>query len=98
MMSPQIHDPWRRLLKAGARPAEAMPSAATTPPPRLLDALRHQRAELWRIARTLIWRKWSLLLAVAAILAYMAVLVHHKSMESPASAIPRPETPSLLQP
>lgn len=99
-MTKKIQDPWRRLLDTGHRPGGAPTgvSSIPVPPPGFLELLRAQRAGLWKIARALLWRKWSLLLALAALILFFATLFHNEFIDTSAPAIPRPATPFLKNP
>ena len=99
-MTDKIQDPWQRLLEAGSRPGGSVPCASSLPEPTpgFLETLRRQRAGLWKIVRALLWRKWSILFALASLLLFIVTLFLIKSMESPSPAIPRPVTPFLQQP
>jgi hypothetical protein len=54
--------------------------------------MRTMRASLWTLAVTLLWRKWSLVAILVAVILYLVACLLLKSEPSP--AIPTPEPPN----
>ena len=86
---------WNELLgaikKAGAGQPAAGPDAA---PPTFVSRMRKMRETLWLVARTLLWRRWSLVAIAVALIIYLVAYLVLK--EDPAPTIPPPQPPSPL--
>ena len=56
--------------------------------------MRSMRKDLWTLARTLLWRRWSLIAMIIAILAYLLVYLFLREEREPSITPPKP--PHLL--
>lgn len=97
MTSPDTPDPWDKLVGA-ARESGAAETKVTdeAPPPGFVSRLASLRGSLLRFARTLLWRRWSAVAAVAALVLYLVVYLILKSNPSevaPVLPIPLPPEP-----
>lgn len=91
-MNDEPDEPWKQLVQAARKSrAEAPPEHDATAPPQFVTRIRTMRKSLWRIARTILWRRWSLVAIVLAILTYL--IVYLVLDRAPTPAIPTPEPP-----
>lgn len=86
---------WRRLVDAakdaGATTGEDQHDAA---PSTFVSGVITLKEGLWRFARTVLWRRWSLVAALLALLLYLSLFLILRST-APSSA---PSTPPLTLP
>ena len=94
-MNDEPDQPWKELVKAAHKArAESPDDASPTPPPNFVSRMREMRQSLWQIARTILWRRWSLIAIVIALLLYL--VAYFLLRTDPAPTIPPPEPPDPL--
>jgi hypothetical protein len=90
-------DPWNRLVdaakKSGATADDDPPSEPA--PSTFVAGVIALRGGLWKFARTILWRRWSLAAALLAIVLYLLFSIVMKS--NPPAPTPEP-APSLPLP
>lgn len=89
-------DPWNRLVDAAKNagaPAEQDPEEPASSG--FVSRVVAMREGLWQFAKTVLWRRWSLAAALAAIVLYLVIYFVMKS--SPPAPAPAP-APSLPLP
>jgi hypothetical protein len=88
-------DSWNRLLKAAKKSGAGTESGRdSSPPDDFVSRMRSARKALWGLARTLLWRRWSLVAIAVAAALYLIVWLVLK--DDPAPLIPPPEPPNPL--
>lgn len=92
-----MNDPqqnWQKLVaaarRAGPRPVETNPV-----PPGFASRIVALRESVIALARVLLWRRWSVTIAILCALVFVVILTLHRCTES---APPLIETPELLPP
>ena len=97
MPEPEKENQWSRLVDAardaGATTREEQHDAA---PSTFISRVITLRKGLWKFARTVLWRRWSLVAALLALLLYLTFFLVLRSF-SP-NSIQSPEPLSLPQP
>ncbi|MAT30237.1 MAG: hypothetical protein CMP29_00425 [Roseibacillus sp.] len=97
MPEPDKENQWSRLVDAardaGATTREEQHDAA---PSTFISRVITLREGLWKFARTVLWRRWSLVAALLALLLYLTFFLILRST-SP-SSVPSPAPLSLPQP
>lgn len=82
-------DPWKRLVEASK---EASSEESSTPPPKVSVGNLRQTVQSLLLALT--WRKWSLLAALLAGLAFFIFYQTQKEDTPPSGPIIQPEPPN----
>ena len=96
-MNDESDQPWKELVKAAQKArAKAPDEEAPAPPPNFVSRMREMRRSLWRMARTILWRRWSLVAIVIALLLYLVAYLILRP--DPAPTIPPPAPPNPLSP
>lgn len=91
-MNKNEEDPsWSKLAETVRRLDSGQDS---DPPPKapadFVSRIRSKRRELWDLARTLLWRRWSLIAVFIAIVAYLLVNFLLKKDREPSITPPKP--------
>lgn len=99
MSDPDNNDPdqspWNRLVSA-SRPASEN-NDGEHPPEGFVAHMRKVRGDLWGFARTLLWRRGSLIAIVVALLLYLLAHFFLKSDPAPSVTPPKPRNPISAQ-
>lgn len=92
-MTDDKQDSWNKLVDT-AKHLDATGSAAEVPAPEgFVARMRSVRKSLWSLARTLLWRRWSLVAIVVAALLYLLVYLFFRPDPTPTIPTPQPPTP-----
>ena len=82
---------WSKLAETARRLGSGQDSAPLrTAPADFVSRIRSRRRELWDLARTLLWRRWSLIAVIIAIVAYLLVNFSLRKDREPTITPPRP--------
>lgn len=88
--------PWNQLVGAAKEVGATAPDGPPEPVPSgFAGRIVAMREGLWRLARTLLWRRWSLVAALLAIVLYLILYFVLKSdpVPEPAPQLPMPPAP-----
>ncbi len=92
-------NPWNRLVdaarNAGATEDHAPNDAASSG---FVARVITMREGLWRLAKTLLWRRWSLVAALIAIALYLILYFVMKSIPPASDPVPTPSLPLPPEP
>lgn len=94
MRSEQSSQRWEQAARAAR---ESTPPQDLTPPDEFLAKIQAIHSQLWCIAKRLLWRRWSILLAVIAAIVYLIV---YATLPQPTEGpiIPLPSAPGIPNP
>ncbi|MGA0846657.1 MAG: hypothetical protein ACO3RV_08965 [Luteolibacter sp.] len=85
---------WEQAARAAR---ESTPPQDLTPPDEFMVKIQAIHGQLWCIAKRLLWRRWSILLAAIAAIVYLIV---YTTLTQPSEepVIPRPSAPGVPSP
>jgi len=92
-----MNDPdqqWQKLV-AAARRTSPPPVEPKSAPPGFASRIVALRESVIALARVLLWRRWSVTVAILCLVIFVVILTLHRCTESRAPLI---ETPDLQQP
>ena len=96
-MNEDDKQPWNQLVDAAKKVGAGRPPPPGSPTPEaFVSRIRTMRQSLWSLARTILWRRWSLIAIVVAAILYL--VAHLLLKPDPEPSIPTPEPPSPLAP
>jgi len=88
---------WKKLVEAARK---APPEPESPPPPDFASRVVALRDAIAAFARTLLWRRWSVLVALGCLVLFLAVLAATKcsAPERPLIDEPNPDLSGSIQP
>jgi len=95
MSTDDRHSAWETLLSA-ARTCEQEQAMVIAAPEDFVVRIRAMHDKLWQFAKVLLWRRWSVFLALIAVSAY--VVTYFIVQEPAGPVVPRPAAPALETP
>lgn len=85
---------WQKLVET-ARRSSLPPGGDKSPPPGFVSGIVALRESVIALARVLLWRRWSIAVAISCFVIFVVILTLSRCTES---STPLIETPDLLQP
>ena len=97
-MTNNDEESWKQLVSAARKVGAGKPAArqSLVAPASFVAHMRSVRKTLWAFARTVLWRRWSLVAIAVAVLLYLIAYLVLKP--EPTLSIPPPEPPHPLSP
>jgi hypothetical protein len=94
-MSDDDDDSWSRLVRVAKRSGAGKGSHRTPMvSPLIINRMRELRQNLWVLAKTMVWRRWSLVALAVAVALYL--LAFFLLREKAPTSIPPPDPPHPL--
>ena len=88
---------WKQLVDAAKKAGAGKPvHGETSAPEGFVAQMRTTRKKLWLIAKTVLWRRWSLVAVAVAVVLYL--LAHLLLKPDPSPSIVPPEPPNPISP
>lgn len=85
---------WKKLLSAAKEvDAATKPTPDAAPPDGFIPRMRLMREGLWTMAKTLFWRRWSLVAVIIALALYGLARLLLQPEPTPSISPPAPPTP-----
>ena len=86
-------DAWRKLVTASRAAGAGKIEEDAVASKSVVSSIRKARETLWKVAKVLLWRRWSIVAILVAALLYLLAYLFLKKEEAPSIDIPEPPTP-----